>query len=165
MRRKKNTATSTIRLKVKLLSNGWQAYQRANIYRVIEILPTDTLASLHDEIFQAFDRYEAHMYEFSFGSKRPYAPNAVKFGLPEVIMDVDGEAYYDARKTTLASLELQPRDEFYYLFDFGDDWWHRITVVAVDVPLETNRKYPCVVQTKGDSPPQYGEEDEDDEEE
>jgi hypothetical protein len=50
---------------------------------------------------------------------------------------------------------------FFYLFDFGDDWWHEITVESVDAPAEKG-KYPRIVETHGNSPPQYPEDEEED---
>ncbi|MCX5677188.1 MAG: hypothetical protein NTX87_19550 [Planctomycetota bacterium] len=45
-------------------------------------------------------------------------------------------------------------DAFGYWFDFGDDWWHQINVVAIaDEALRG--KYPKVTKRVGASPPQY----------
>ena len=71
-------------------------------------------------------------------------------------------------KTTdakLTSLGLTPRSKFYYLFDFGDEWWHRIRVESI-TQTAGKRKSIKVVKSVGESPPQYeDEEDEDDDEE
>lgn len=52
-----------------------------------------------------------------------------------------------------------------YWFDFGDDWWHTVTLVSVVPPDGKKRKYPYLVERKGESPPQYSDWDEDDAEE
>ena len=44
--------------------------------------------------------------------------------------------------------------KFWYWFDFGDDWWHRIEMVDAGEPVP-RRKYPKVVKRVGKSPPQY----------
>ena len=56
--------------------------------------------------------------------------------------------------TQMDSLDLKKDQAFGYWFDFGDDWFHQINVVAVsrDVP---KRKYPRVTNRVGESPPQY----------
>jgi hypothetical protein len=41
-----------------------------------------------------------------------------------------------------------------YLFDFGDEWWHDIAVEATDGQPD-HRKYPRIIERRGDSPPQY----------
>ena len=43
---------------------------------------------------------------------------------------------------------------FGYWFDFGDDWWHQINVVAIEEKVKRG-KYPKVVKRTGKSPPQY----------
>ena len=49
-----------------------------------------------------------------------------------------------------------------YWFDFGDDWWHQLNVVAIED--EAGRgKYPRVTKRVGESPPQYIDWDEEDE--
>jgi hypothetical protein len=37
----------------------------------------------------------------------------------------------DVSRTTIASLGLSVEDGFGYWFDFGDDWWHQVTVEAM----------------------------------
>ncbi len=46
-----------------------------------------------------------------------------------------------------------------YLFDFGDEWWHDITVEQTDAPAEKG-KYPRIVEEHGKAPPQYPDLDE-----
>lgn len=134
-----------------------------------------TLDDLHEAIFDAFDRYDEHLYSFYFpppGTKklamskvRDYA----EYGSPNTCAD-DGPFsdpdLPNAAKTELNLLNLKPKQLFFYLFDYGDEWWHEITVEAVDASVEKG-KYPRVVETHGDSPPQYpdydNEEDDDDE--
>ena len=55
----------------------------------------------------------------------------------------------------MQSLNLEPGDVFYYNFDYGDDWWHRITVLALDVPLHDGVRYPLLVEKIGERPEQY----------
>jgi len=43
---------------------------------------------------------------------------------------------------------------FGYWFDFGDDWWHQINVVATE-DAAPRGKYPKVTKRVGKSPPQY----------
>jgi len=49
---------------------------------------------------------------------------------------------------------LEVKDVFHYLFDFGDDWWHRIRVQSLK---ETNlrKKSIKIIKSIGESPPQY----------
>ena len=51
------------------------------ISRTIQIRGDQTLEDLHYAIFDAFGRWEEHMYEFQFG-KRPMDPKAPRYVLP-----------------------------------------------------------------------------------
>jgi hypothetical protein len=51
---------------------------------------------------------------------------------------------------------LQTKDVFFYLFDFGDDWWHRIRVQTVK-EIIGNKKSIKVIKSVGEAPPQYPE--------
>ena len=66
----------------------------------------------------------------------------------------------DASTTTIHSLGLEPKRQLRYLFDYGDDWWHEITVEQIDGTPD-DEEYPRVVEKRGDSPPQYPDLDED----
>jgi hypothetical protein len=60
----------------------------------------------------------------------------------------------NAKKTKLSALGLKAKQTFMYLFDFGDEWWHEITVEQTDASDDKER-YPRIVEKKGDSPLQY----------
>ena len=51
------------------------------ISRVIEVRGDQTLQQLHEAIFQAYDRWDEHLYEFQFG-RRPFDPDGPNYGLP-----------------------------------------------------------------------------------
>ena len=121
------------------------------ISRVIEIKGSSTLQDLHEIFFTAFDRKEAHMYEFQVGGNGPGDPNARRYSMKYAEDDEQAGA---VETTTIAALGLAVDESFGYLFDFGDDWWHQVRVVSIsdDVP---KKKYPCITSKVGASPPQY----------
>ena len=58
------------------------------VSRTMQIRGDQTLADLHHAIFDAFGRWEEHMYEFQFG-KRPMDPKALRYVLPDAFeMDI-----------------------------------------------------------------------------
>lgn len=127
------------------------------VCRTIQIRGDQTLEDLHYAIFDAFDRDDEHMYEFQVGGKGPTDPKARRYVLPDPFGDPasgTGGAAGDVRRTTVGSLGLKVNDVFGYWFDFGDDWWHQITVVAIDEKAGRGR-YPKVTRRIGSSPPQY----------
>ena len=140
-----------------------------NIWRRIEILGNQSLDQLHEAIFEAFDRFDPHLYSFYLtrsGSKsmRRFA-EAEEFTHPAAIEEDIGfsrKKLHDASKIPLASLGLEEKDRFEYLFDFGDEWIHEITIEKI-LDLFPEKEYPVISERKGGSPPQYPDFDEDDE--
>jgi hypothetical protein len=132
------------------------ARKNRKISRTIEARGDHSLADLHRAIFDAFDREEEHMYEFQFGGKRPMDPEARRYGPAMAMVDPFGEedGSADAERTTLDSLGLATGDVFGYWFDFGDDWWHQINVLAIAEGAPCGR-LPKVTARVGESPPQY----------
>lgn len=143
-----------------------------SIWRRIALRSDQTLDDLHQAIFQAFDRFDEHLYSFYFpkskSRSRTALSDAVEYTHPYHAGGDDffGKAAHDASEATLESLKLVPKQSFHYLFDFGDQWGHEITVEKTDEPVE-NGKYPRILDQRGESPPQYPEEEdyEEDEEE
>ena len=131
------------------------------ISRTLEIRSDQTLEVLHEAIFAAFDRDDEHLYEFHLGGGQPMDPKARRYVEP-MAMDspfLDGEPASDVTRTTLGSLDLQVGDAFAYWFDFGDDWWHEIQVLAIEEKVPRGR-LPKVTGRVGESPPQYPDGDE-----
>ena len=160
---------SIIKLKVAL--DG-----RRGTWRRIAIRGDQTLGDLHGAIYHAFDRYDEHLYTFYVAPKtvkltrRTAHEMAAKYSHPQAL-DAGGfwDAGFDGRKppreknaekSTIASLRLSVGQVFLYLFDFGDEWWHVITVEKTDAKPDNMQRYPIVIATRGESPSQYGEEDE-----
>ena len=137
------------------------AYSR-KIWRKIAIREGQTLNDLHNIIFDAFDRDDEHMYSFFFPhSQRKFNPRNIyqssnEYTHPYACEDQGpfGSDAQNASKTSIESLDLTEGQVFYYLFDFGDEWWHEIAVEKTDSPAD-DEKYPRVIERKGQSPEQY----------
>lgn len=130
------------------------------IWRKIAIRDDQKLSDLHKAIFRAFDREEEHLYSFYMTGKKVMTMRAIhrspEYTHPMMLEDMpDGG---NAEKTLLKDLRLNPKTTFYYLFDFGDSWWHEITVTAIE-PAQ-KKQYPAIIETHGESPPQYDYPDE-----
>jgi hypothetical protein len=129
------------------------------ISRTIQIRGDQTLADLHQAIFDAYDRDDEHLYEFQFG-KRMHEGPMYRRRMPPSPFGFEEEADIGiAEDTTLDSLGLKVNRAFGYWFDFGDDWMHQINVVEID-PSVPKGKYPKVISRVGASPPQYPNMDE-----
>jgi hypothetical protein len=123
------------------------------ISRIIEIKGSNTLADLHRILFRAFDREEEHLYEFQVGGSGPQDPEARRYGLNQAL---DEELAGEVSTTSIADLGLSVDECFGYWFDFGDDWWHQISVVSV-ADSAPKKKYPRITNRVGASPPQYAD--------
>ena len=129
-------------------------------YRVIEISGNQTVDTFHEIIFDAFDRDEEHLYSLYLTRKPIKNVNRrydfSEYTNSEAAEDVHDARIHDAYSTNLEDLNLNIKDKLYYLFDFGDSWWHEITVLSInDLNIGANKGYPKIMKKAGKSPPQY----------
>ena len=130
------------------------------ISRTIEIRGDQALEELHNAIFKAFNRFDNHLYEFQIGGKGPNDPKARRYSFSSTEDEImGGKLAGDVRETVMDDLKLKKDKPFGYWFDFGDDWWHQINVLAIEVKSPKG-KYPKVTNRVGKSPPQYMDVDE-----
>ncbi|MCI0511590.1 plasmid pRiA4b ORF-3 family protein [candidate division KSB1 bacterium] len=131
-------------------------------YRNIEILENHTLSDLHREIYWAFNRFDEHLYSF-YLTRKPVRGWRKRANYPEytvilypadALMAFEDEEKYDASKTKIGTLKLKEKDILYYLFDYGDQWWHQIKVLSI-TETNTPSEYPKLVKIVGKSPEQY----------
>ena len=135
-----------------------------DIHRTIAIRGGQTLEDLHYAIFKAFNRCEDHLYSFYFPPPGYtvgrnvwiMARKSTEYTHPYNMEERFGsnKSFYNAAHTTIDSLNLKTRKNFWYLFDFGDEWWHKITTQKCNEKPKSG-KYPRVTEKKGKSPPQY----------
>lgn len=126
------------------------------VLRTIQIRGDQTLEDLHHAIFDAYDREDEHMYEFQVGGKGPHDADARRYVLPMSMDDPfsDQKPAGDVTQTTISSLGLRVDEPFGYWFDFGDDWWHQVFVLAIHGKVPRG-SYPKLTDRVGKSPPQY----------
>ena len=140
------------------------------IYRNIEILENQTLADLHEMIFYAFDRYDEHLYSF-FLTRRSTRSTRTIYDSPEythpmALQQDYGFGFkkqYNAAEANIGKLGLKEKDKLYYLFDFGDEWWHELTVLKTQGAAESE-PHPKIVKKAGESPDQYPDYEEEEDE-
>jgi len=162
---KKSSTTLGANFEVRLFKVALMYEKR--IWRRIALLEKQTLDDLHLAIFGAFDRFDEHLYSFFFpfpGAKlEPWPRAATEYSCAFNCEDPGPfreEPLLNAEETTLDSLDLSKGQKFLYLFDFGDEWWHEITYED-RAPRTPRMKYPRVMESRGESPPQYVYDDDD----
>ncbi|WP_372682154.1 plasmid pRiA4b ORF-3 family protein [Desulfosarcina sp.] len=137
------------------------------VYRIIDASENCTFEDLHEAIFSAFNRYDPHLYSF-FITKSDTKNFRTIWSAPEITHPENtedfmgfGEKKMSVAKIKIGDVGLAEKDVFHYLFDFGDDWWHRIRVQSIrEGALRTKHKLIKVVKSVGASPPQYPDDDE-----
>ncbi len=131
-------STSVFQLKVGLKN------AKPPIWRRILVEEQTTLARLHDIIQIAMGWTNTHLHMFIIGN--------TFFCPPEENDNQDNFESKNEDDFTLGDLEEKIRDGFQYVYDFGDDWMHQITVEKV-LPVE-DEHYPMVLTGRRTCPPE-----------
>ena len=112
------------------------------IWRRVLVPEDSTLVGLHRVVQAAMGWEDYHLWRFEIGD--------VEYGEPS---DEDwGRPTRDARRTRLHQV-VRPGSTFLYVYDYGDDWEHRIKVEEV-LPAEPGREYPVCVAAERAGPPE-----------
>jgi hypothetical protein len=100
-------------------------FTEPRIWRRFLIRASGNFADLHHALQDAFGWTNSHLFEFR-------APDGERLaGLPDMDVFADEPATPDAAATPLRSFfEAEPPRECEYIYDFGDDWRHRVKLVA-----------------------------------
>lgn len=105
---------------------------RPPIWRRVQVPGAITLADLHDVIQVVMGWENCHLHEFRIGSGR-YAPS--------VNEEFDMEMTAGDTEVRLCDVVTRPKAKLRYIYDFGDDWRHTLTVEKILEP-EAGGKYP-----------------------
>jgi hypothetical protein len=105
-----------LRLRVSLLN------VEPPVWREVCVPGDLTFARLHAVLQAAMGWEDCHMHEFRVAEERIGMPGPAEFF-------ADDDPLHDERTTRVREL-LGKRRKFRYWYDFGDDWWHEITVVG-----------------------------------
>ena len=125
---------SSYQLKVTLLET------KPAVWRRVLVDGASTLDQLHEVLQAAFGWWDYHLREFNAGG--------VAYGVPDLDWD-DELPTVDGRTVRLDEIS-GPGSSLRYVYDFGDDWDHKVTVEnvlddatpAVAAPLDGQRACP-----------------------
>ncbi|WP_414732932.1 IS1096 element passenger TnpR family protein [Acetobacterium carbinolicum] len=108
------------------------------IYRMIGICGSDTLDDLSDVILASFNFSDDHLYLFNMDNVKVSKNSYNK--MPE----------YGGKSTDISieKLHLVEKQKLVYLYDFGDEWVFRISVLKIE--SENNYSKPQVLETAGE---------------
>ncbi|WP_406382679.1 plasmid pRiA4b ORF-3 family protein [Streptomyces sp. NBC_01618] len=143
MRRDTGAAPSDLQLKIALHGTQPPLWRRL-------VLPSDTsLRTLHDAVQAAFGWQGGHLHLFTDESGRVYGDAAR-------LTDIDlgfGPGSSDQHATALGDVLPEDGARLRYVYDFGDDWEHRITLEkTMPRPVGAERAVRCVGGRRADVP-------------
>lgn len=132
---------------------------RGTPYRTLAILERSTLYSLAEAIVNSFDFDFDHAFGFYDNIKR-WIESEEGY---ELFVDIGEESEFNGvKKTRISKVFNEIKKKMLFLFDYGDEWHFIVELKGIESPKE-DAKYPLVVETAGEAPPQYEEIDEEDE--
>ena len=142
-------------------------------YRDTEIPSQKSLYHLAEAIIQAFDFDFDHAFGYYSKLGSYYHDSEVRYEL-FVDMDMDGGESLTkhrpkakgVKRTKIYTALTAPKQKLQFLFDYGDEWRFEIELRGFGTKTKGTR-YPRLLAVKGDSPAQYpdwDDEDDDDEE-
>jgi hypothetical protein len=115
------------------------------VWRELDVPLSTTLATLHDLIQVVMRWRDSHLHEFEVGEKI--------YGVPDPEDAFDDRKVYQAKSIRLGTLIDRGVREFLYLYDFGDNWRHRIIVLEVRQG-DPGNEYPRFVAATRRAPPE-----------
>ncbi|WP_186394586.1 plasmid pRiA4b ORF-3 family protein [Stappia sp. TSB10GB4] len=138
-KKKVTAANSAFQIKVQIIGI------EPEIWRRIIVPGTLTLRELHAVLQGAMGWQDYHLHMFEIEGKRFEVPENDNLG-PE-------DGYADERKQTLAKI-LTKGMESLYVYDFGDNWKHLITVEDVAAPASARHFMPRCIAGERACPPE-----------
>jgi yecA family protein len=115
------------------------------IWRRIQVPGNLTLERLHDVIQICMGWIDSHLHQFLI--------DRTCYRLPD-----ENDLWQTSRpkneaKYTLQDLEKKIQPRFQYIYDFGDDWMHQITVENI-LPAGEGKSYPVLITGRRACPPE-----------
>lgn len=116
---------------------------RPKVWRRVLVPETITLARLHAVIQAAFGWHDAHLHEF-------IGADGQRYGERDPMYDAPGEVASERTRLTTA---LAGGRALRYIYDFGDNWDHRIKLEKTREP-DPLMKLPCCTDGAAATPPE-----------
>ena len=113
------------------------------IWRRVQVPADITLQKLHRALQAVMGWEDYHLHEFAIGDR--------EFGMLDPDFPEDGPE--DERWVRLNRLVDRQGARFYYRYDFGDDWSHRLDLETI-LPRDPEAHYPRCLEGKRACPPE-----------
>jgi hypothetical protein len=152
--------------RVRILGGFSAPAESTAVWREIEVAANQTLADLGNAIPPAFEFDDPHLWSFFLSGKA--WDRATEYALHSEPDLLGGPRPRAAGRVPIREVPFPggaDKEEFLFLFDYGDEWHFGVTLVHRSEQAEPGARYPRVVARHGQAPPQYPELEEDDWEE
>ena len=141
---------------MKVILSDWSGNVRGHPYRVLAVPQGFTLYRLAEAIVDSFGFYFDHPFGF-YDNIRQWKKSKEGY---ELFADIGEDSEFKGVERTKVNQVFSERNKkMLFLFDYGDEWHFIVELKGIESPRE-NSKYPFVVESVGDAPPQYGEPEE-----
>ncbi len=120
-------------------------YAKPPIWRRIQVPGDMNLETLHKIIQLCMGWTDSHLHQFRI--------DGAWYSLPDEEDDMFSSKPKDEAKFTLQTLQKKILPGFQYIYDYGDDWLHQISVEKVLSPNE-GKPYPVLMTGKRACPPE-----------
>ena len=122
---------------------------RPPIWRRFLVSPSMKLSRLHDALQAVMGWYDSHLHMFTKGRQGymlpdPWMDDMSPYGEPR---------FLDERKYRVDQLLKREKDWIEYQYDFGDSWYHRITLQKI-LPRDPAARLPVCISGKRCCPPE-----------
>lgn len=123
------------------------------IYRDVEILPSQSFLDLHKVVLQAFEfdgKHSASFFESNDRWQRARELNS------EVLVNKKDAPSLSMSRTPVSALVAKPDQKFVYVYDPAKQWTFLVELIGVAKDEDAKRTYPFVLRKEGIGPTQYG---------
>lgn len=123
------------------------------VYRDIEIKPTQSFLDLHKAIIQAYEfdgKHTASFWESNEKWEKGIELNS------EVLVNKKGAPALSMSRTPVSALTSTPDHKFLYEYDPKKQWSFKLELIGITSEEDSRQTYPHVFRKEGVGPAQYG---------
>ncbi len=142
-------ASPTYTFRVRILGGFYAPPDAPQIWRELELTGDQTLGDLGEAIPVAFGFHDLHLWSF-FLSGKPWDRTTEYARSPD---PADGPRARAADRLRIR--DAPAGKELLFLFDYGDEWHFGVRLVRTGKAPAPGVRYPKVVASHGQAPPQY----------
>jgi len=142
---------------LKVTQSDWYGHVRGFPYRVIAIQENASLYDLGLAILSSFRFDRDHLFGF-YDNLHRYSDSQEGYELS--YGGGFGGRFPAVKSTKIATVFPEPKKKMLFVYDYGDEWRFIVQLEKKALPV-VGVKYPVVIESCGDNPEQYPDEEPD----